>query len=115
MLANYTWSHCISEATFGYGYQNPYNRNADRSSCAFDVRNIFNLSLVARASHIRGSGFVRAYGDDEIQISSADDIARALAAEPESVYHVLAHLRANDPLVQTAQEEEVAADKFFLA
>src|SRR5438045_4689531 len=46
---------------------------------------------------------------------TADDIARALAAEPESVYHVLAHLRANDPLVQTAQEEEVAADKFFLA
>ena len=46
---------------------------------------------------------------------TADDIARALAAEPESVYHVLVHLRANDPLVQTAQEEEVAADKFFLA
>jgi glucose-6-phosphate isomerase len=46
---------------------------------------------------------------------TAEDIARSLAAEPESVYHVLVHLRANDPLVQTAQEEEVAADKFFLA
>src|SRR5205814_10537807 len=46
---------------------------------------------------------------------TADDIARALGADPESVYHVLVHLRANDPLVQSAQEEEVAADKFFRA
>ena len=46
---------------------------------------------------------------------TADDIARFLGADPESVYHVLDHLRANDPLVQSAQEEEVAADKFFLA
>jgi glucose-6-phosphate isomerase len=46
---------------------------------------------------------------------TADDIARALGADPESVYHVLVHLRGNDPLVQSAQEEEVAADKFFLA
>jgi glucose-6-phosphate isomerase len=46
---------------------------------------------------------------------TADDIARALGADPESVYHVLVHLRANDPLVQSAQEEEVAADKFFLS
>jgi glucose-6-phosphate isomerase len=47
---------------------------------------------------------------------TADDIARALSgADPESVYHVLVHLRTNDPLVQSAQEEEVAEDKFFLA
>src|SRR6478752_10250246 len=35
---------------------------------------------------------------------TADDIARALGADPESVYHVLVHLRANNPLVQSAQE-----------
>ena len=46
---------------------------------------------------------------------TVDDIARALGDDPESIYHVLVHLRANDPLVQSAQEEEVAADKFFLA
>src|SRR5947207_271572 len=46
---------------------------------------------------------------------TADDIAHALGADSESVYHVLVHLRANDPLVQTGQEEEVSADKFFLA
>src|SRR6476469_5467016 len=45
---------------------------------------------------------------------TADDIARTLGgADPESVYHVLVHLGANDPLVQSAQEEEVAEDKFF--
>jgi glucose-6-phosphate isomerase len=46
---------------------------------------------------------------------TADDVARLLGADPESVYHVLLHLQANDPLVQFAQEDEVAADKFFLA
>ena len=46
---------------------------------------------------------------------TADDIAHALGADSESVYHVLVHLRANNPLVQCAQEEEVSADKFFLA
>src|SRR6266550_2448596 len=46
---------------------------------------------------------------------TAEDIARALGADPESVYHLLVHLHANDPTVQSADEEEVAADKFFLA
>ena len=54
---------------------------------------------------------------DDISVTprTADDIAHALGADSESVYHVLVHLRANDPLVQTGQEEEVSADKFFLA
>jgi glucose-6-phosphate isomerase len=46
---------------------------------------------------------------------TADQIARALGADPESVYHLLVHLQANDPTVQSAVEKEVAADKFFLA
>jgi glucose-6-phosphate isomerase len=45
---------------------------------------------------------------------TAEDIARALGADPESVYHLLVHLHANDPTVQSADEKEVAADKFFL-
>lgn len=45
---------------------------------------------------------------------TADDIARSLGADPESVYHLLVHLRANDPAVQCAQEEDVAEDKFFV-
>src|SRR5437762_10498155 len=46
---------------------------------------------------------------------TADQIARVLGADPESVYHLLGHLHANDPTVQSADEKDVAADKFFLA
>src|SRR5947208_2581206 len=46
---------------------------------------------------------------------TADQIARALGVDPEPVYHLLVHLHANDPTVQSAVEKEVAADKFFLA
>ena len=46
---------------------------------------------------------------------TAEEIARSLGADPESVYHLLVHLHANDPTVQSADEKEVAADKFFLA
>jgi hypothetical protein len=64
VLANYTWSHCISEANFvgtlaGSGYQNPYNRNGDRSSCAFDLRHNFNLSLVALSPRFNGNRAAR--------------------------------------------------------
>ncbi|MGP8244541.1 MAG: carboxypeptidase regulatory-like domain-containing protein [Bryobacteraceae bacterium] len=64
ILANYTYSHCISEANFvgelaGPGYQNPYNRDADRANCAFDLRHIFNLSLVATVPHLAGSALER--------------------------------------------------------
>jgi hypothetical protein len=46
---------------------------------------------------------------------TADQIARALGVDSESVYHLLVHLHANDPAVQSAVEKEVATDKFFLA
>src|SRR5205823_6578052 len=46
---------------------------------------------------------------------TVDQIARALGADPESVYHLLVHLNSNEPTVQSADEKEVAADKFFVA
>src|SRR5436853_119067 len=46
---------------------------------------------------------------------TADQIARALGVDPESVYHLLVPLQANEPTVQSAVEKEAAADKFFLA
>src|SRR6266705_37529 len=46
---------------------------------------------------------------------TADDIARTLGVDPESTYHLLVHLHANDPTVQSAVEKEASADKFFLA
>ncbi|HXX23501.1 MAG TPA: carboxypeptidase-like regulatory domain-containing protein [Terriglobia bacterium] len=59
ILANYTYSHCISEADFsgdlgGPNTEQPFNRNADRGNCAFDLRHIFNLSLVALSPHFAG-------------------------------------------------------------
>jgi hypothetical protein len=59
ILANYTYSHCIAEGTMvgdltGPQYQNPYNRDADRANCRFDLRQIANLSLVAQSPHFAG-------------------------------------------------------------
>jgi hypothetical protein len=52
LLTNYTWSHCISDYDFttdmnGTGFLNPYNLSMDRGDCNFDIRHIFNLSIVA--------------------------------------------------------------------
>jgi hypothetical protein len=52
VVANYTYSHCISEGDFqgdlgGELTQNPYNRNGERGNCGFDLRHIFNASIVA--------------------------------------------------------------------
>ncbi|HXF25782.1 MAG TPA: TonB-dependent receptor, partial [Bryobacteraceae bacterium] len=60
-LGNYTWSHCIGDGDFngdlrGAYYQNPYNRSADRADCNFDIRHIFNASIVA-ISPFKGNGF----------------------------------------------------------
>ncbi len=59
ILANYTWSHCISDGDFngdlrGSYYQNPFNRTADRGNCNFDYRHVFNLSFVA-ISPVKGN------------------------------------------------------------
>jgi len=56
IIANYTWSHCISEADFegdlgGPQTQNPYNRNGERGNCGFDLRGIFNLTFVVESPH----------------------------------------------------------------
>jgi hypothetical protein len=75
VLANYTWSHCISDLWNGQPGNNgvstatPNNRRADRSNCApnlvsSDVRQVFNASIVAetpqfqnRTLRLIGSGW----------------------------------------------------------
>ena len=64
VLANYTWSHCISDYDFEGDvytpvYEIPFNRAADRASCTFDVRHLFNLSAVA-VSSFKSTGIVAA-------------------------------------------------------
>lgn len=64
LLSNYTWSHCLDTTDFagevaGQSYQNPTNRNADYGNCGFDLRQVFNTSLVASTPSI-GTGWMRA-------------------------------------------------------
>jgi Carboxypeptidase regulatory-like domain len=51
ILANYTLSHCLTESTIGLnGAGTPqefFNRHGDYGNCAWDKRQIFNLSMVA--------------------------------------------------------------------
>jgi len=53
VLANYTWSHCLDDSEVALngagGFQNPYDRNAEYGNCLADRRQVFNLSMVARA------------------------------------------------------------------
>jgi len=53
--ANYTWSHCIGNATngaavpgAGQNYVHQNNRVLDAGECAQDRRNVFNLTVLAR-------------------------------------------------------------------
>ena len=51
-LGNYTWSHCISSGdangdVTGPSFENPANPSLDRANCGFDVRHIFNTTLIA--------------------------------------------------------------------
>ncbi|HSR08630.1 MAG TPA: hypothetical protein VLM42_15865, partial [Bryobacteraceae bacterium] len=53
--ANYTWSHCIGNATngalvpqAGQNYVHQDNRALDAGECAQDRRNVFNLTVLAR-------------------------------------------------------------------
>jgi glucose-6-phosphate isomerase len=46
---------------------------------------------------------------------TAEEIARAIDADPEDVFHVLQHLASNDSRVQISKSEEASDDKFSLA
>src|SRR6202011_4832786 len=45
---------------------------------------------------------------------TSEEIARAIDADPEDVFHVLQHLASNDSRVQITKGEEPSDDKFFL-
>jgi hypothetical protein len=60
VLANYTYSHCLSSGNFssdvtGPNYQNPANRNADLGNCSFDLRHNLSASIVAATPHFAGT------------------------------------------------------------
>ena len=63
---------------------------------------LLQLQNEVRAKLSRGAG------------KSAEEIARAVDANPEDVFHVLQHLASNDSRVQIAKSEEPSDDKFSL-
>jgi len=63
---------------------------------------LLQLQSAARQKLSRGSG------------KTAEEIARAIDADPEDVFHALQHLASNDPNVQTSKGEGPSEDKFSL-
>jgi hypothetical protein len=66
--ANWTWSHCISDfdpdpAMQGgeddYMWTNPQDMRFDRGNCDEDIRNLFNLSAIARTPEFAGRSWGR--------------------------------------------------------
>lgn len=69
LQSNYTWSHCIDLGDFAGELSssrliaNPNNFAADHGNCSFDIRHIFNSSLVASSPAI-GNNVTRALTGD---------------------------------------------------
>jgi hypothetical protein len=59
LLMNYTWSHCVNQGDadpeITGSYQNPYNLAGEKGNCGSDVRQIYNVSLVASIPHLSGN------------------------------------------------------------
>ena len=64
---------------------------------------LLQLQSQVREKLSRGSG------------KTAEEIARAIDAEPEDIFHVLQHLASNDPRVQISEGEGPSEDKFSIA
>src|SRR5438874_12865463 len=64
---------------------------------------LLELQAATRAKLSRGEG------------KTAEEIARALDADPEDVFHTLQHLASNDPRVQISRGDDPSEDKFSIA
>ncbi len=68
VTGNYTWSHCISEGDFqgdlgGPYTQNPFDRNAERGNCSFDLRQIVNVTFIAQTPRFQNPWTNRLVGN----------------------------------------------------
>jgi glucose-6-phosphate isomerase len=50
-----------------------------------------------------------------VEGKTAEEIAYAIDADPEDVFHLLRHLASNDPRIKVAPGEETVDDQFSLA
>jgi len=86
VLSNYTDSNCVSDFDFtgelGSSPNSvPFNRSADRGACGFDIRHVFNTSVVATSSVKRGGPWVnRLLSDWQLA-----PIIRAISGAPFTV------------------------------
>ncbi|HEY6070429.1 MAG TPA: glucose-6-phosphate isomerase, partial [Chthoniobacterales bacterium] len=64
---------------------------------------LLELQMAARSKLAKGSG------------KTAEEIARLLDADPEDIFHALAHLASNDSRVQVSKGEDPSEDKFSIA
>ena len=92
--ANYTWSRCISDVTAsqtglagnpGVTFLDPNNRSFDRGNCAWDLRQVFNMTAVTQtpqfskatlravATGWKLSGIFRAQTGSYLTITSGSD------------------------------------------
>ena len=67
VLANYTYSHCISDVDFigdigGAQTQDPNNLKGEHGNCGFDVRQILNISAVGKSPRLKNSMLDRLVG-----------------------------------------------------
>jgi hypothetical protein len=74
VLANYTWSHCITDPFTseldGVQYTNPANRHFDRGNCVtIDRRHLANLSGVFEAPKFSGRAMQAVAGDWKLSTS----------------------------------------------
>src|SRR6266571_1968075 len=110
--ANYTWSHCIGDATVGNVVANPGanyphldNRRLDRGNCAGDRRHIVNLTVVAQTPRFANntlrhvgtgwslSAIYRYSAGQPLSIASGLDqaLSGVVVANPQRVNQVLSN------------------------
>jgi hypothetical protein len=67
VLANHTWSHCLTETEVGLNGpgsgQNKDNRHADYANCLSDRRHLVNVSMVARPPKFTASWLQKVAGN----------------------------------------------------
>jgi glucose-6-phosphate isomerase len=66
------------------------------------AKRLLELQIAARAKLSKGAG------------KTAEEIGRLLDADPEDIFHALAHLASNDPRVKISKGEDPSEDKFSI-
>ena len=121
VLANYTWSHCISQVDStgeltGSKYQISGNRGADRGDCNFDYRHVANVSVVVQSAGLR-SGWVRGLTKDWrlapiVQMRSGAPLTVTTGSDASLTGVGLDRPNVLDPSAVVPENQSVASRRF---